>query len=152
MLYHAPMTGSPRSDPPADAVRLSPAQQRVLRAVARSVVPEAAGLDEAGWQELEAIVVRAIGQRPPRVRGQILLFLRVLDTLALLRRGRRLTAMDDAPRTAFLRRIERSRVAAFRRGLWGLRTLALMGYYGRRAAAAEIGYRADPRGWEARQA
>jgi len=34
-------------------------------------------------------------------------------------------------------------------GFWGLRTLALLGYYARPEAAQEIGYTADPRGWEA---
>jgi glucose/arabinose dehydrogenase len=38
-----------------------------------------------------------------------------------------------------------------RRGIWGLRTLAFLGYYTRPAAAASIGYRADPGGWEARR-
>jgi hypothetical protein len=36
--------------------------------------------------------------------------------------------------------------------MWGLRTLFLLGYYSRPAAAREIGYRADPRGWDARRA
>jgi hypothetical protein len=34
-------------------------------------------------------------------------------------------------------------------GFWGLRTLALLGYYARPEAAEEIGYTADRRGWEA---
>jgi hypothetical protein len=38
-----------------------------------------------------------------------------------------------------------------RRGIWGLRTLAFMAYYERPEAAAEIGYRATARGWEARR-
>ncbi len=43
------------------------------------------------------------------------------------------------------------RAIELRRGFWGLRTLALMGYYARPAAAASVGYHADPRGWEARR-
>ena len=42
-------------------------------------------------------------------------------------------------------------VLLLRRGIWGLRTLAFMGYYTRPDAQRAIGYRADPRGWEARR-
>src|SRR2546422_3095313 len=54
------------------------------------------------------------------------------------------------PYTTLFRSIERAPLLLMRRGLWGLRTLAFMGYYGRPAAAREIGYRADPRGWDVR--
>jgi hypothetical protein len=47
--------------------------------------------------------------------------------------------------------LETARLVLVRRGFWGLRTLILMGYYGRPAAAAAIGYRADPQGWEMRR-
>ena len=48
-------------------------------------------------------------------------------------------------------RVERSRVLLLRRGFWGLRTLVMLGYYGRPEAARAIGYRASPLGWEARR-
>jgi hypothetical protein len=59
--------------------------------------------------------------------------------------------MDAAARQRMLAALEDSRSPLLRRGFWGLRTLILMGYYGRPGAAAEIGYAADPRGWEARR-
>src|SRR6266571_1461118 len=109
-------------------VAASPALDRsrpIWRAVATSVVPEASQLGAAEWAAFEAIVARALAARPARTRRQVALFLTLLDWLPLLRYGRRL--------------------------FWGIRTLVLMGYYGRPAAAAAIGYRADPRGWEARR-
>src|SRR5207244_1401337 len=60
-------------------------------------------------------------------------------------------AQDPARRARFLDSLQTSRLLLARRGIWGLRTLVLMGYYGRPRAAAAIGYRADPRGWEARR-
>jgi hypothetical protein len=35
-----------------------------------------------------------------------------------------------------------------RRGLWGIRTLAFMGYYIQESVREAIGYRASPEGWD----
>ena len=123
----------------------------VLRAVAATVVPEAATLEAAQWGELEAIVARAVAARPPRLRRQLAVFLFLLEWLPVPRYGRRLSRLDAARRARVLRSLETAPVLLLRRGWWGVRTLVLMGYYGRAAAAAAIGYRADPRGWDARR-
>jgi hypothetical protein len=122
-----------------------------FRAVAVTVVPEAARLDAAGWRAVEAIVERALAARPRKLQRQLVLFLRVIAVRAVLRHGRPFHRMDAAARQRMLAALEDSRSPLLRRGFWGLRTLILMGYYGRPGAAAEIGYAADPRGWEARR-
>jgi len=122
-----------------------------FRAVATCVVPEAARLEAAQWDEMEAIVARAIAARSRSVQRQLTLFLILLEWLPLLRYARRLSRLDSARRANFLDRLQRAPLLLLRRGLWGVRTLILMGYYGRPAAAKEIGYRADARGWEARR-
>ncbi len=122
-----------------------------FRAVAQTVVPEASRLDGAGWADLEGIVERALAARPAALRRQLRVLLRVLEWLPLLYYGRRFTSLDSADRDRFLNRIQASPLLLLRRGFWGLRTLILMGYYSRQAAAAEIGYRGDRRGWEARR-
>lgn len=123
----------------------------VFRAVAACVVPEAVRLDAAQWDEMEAIVARAVAGRSRAVQRQLALFLTVLEWLPLLRYARRLSRLDPVRRATFLDRLQRAPLLLLRRGFWGVRTLVLMGYYGRRAAAREIGYRADARGWEARR-
>ena len=122
-----------------------------FRAIAVTVVPEAAQLDTGAWDELERIVAGAIAARPARLQRQLALLLRCLEWIPLLRYGHRLSRLDPARRAAFLGSLQASRLLILRRGIWGLRTLVLMGYYGRRAAATAIGYRADARGWEARR-
>lgn len=124
---------------------------RVFRAVATAVVPDAARLGPAEWEELEAIVDRAIAGRPAGLQRQLALFLWLLDWLPVFRYGRPLTRLDPERRARFLARVQDAPLLLVRRGFWGVRTLALIGYYGRPAAAAAIGYRADPRGWEARR-
>lgn len=122
-----------------------------LRAITSTVVPEAGRLAPGEWEELERIVARAIAARPARLQRQLALLLRLLEWIPLLRYGRRLSGLDPARRAAFLVSLANSRLLVLRRGIWGLRTLILLGYYGRPAAARAIGYRADARGWEARR-
>lgn len=123
--------------------------RRPFRAIAETVVPEAAALDAPGWAELERLVEGVLAKRPASVRRQVRLFVQALDALALLRYGRRLSGLEPRRRTRFLEAVQDAPLVLFRRGFWGLRTLVLLGYYGRSHAPAEIGYRAHARGWEA---
>lgn len=122
-----------------------------FRALAAAIVPGASGLDEEGWRALETIVEDALANRPASMKRQLRFFVRALTWLPILRHGRTFPGLDAARRTGFLRRIERSRVLLVRRGFWGLRTLVLLGYWGRPEAADAIGYRAHPGGWGARR-
>lgn len=123
----------------------------VFRAVVVTVVPEAKQLDQPAWLALEALVEDALELRPPALRRQLQLFLRAIEWLPVVRYGRRFSALADAQRSRVLRHLENHPIERIRCGFWGLRTLALLGYYGRTEAAHAIGYRPDPRGWEAVQ-
>ena len=121
-----------------------------FRALAATIVPEAATLDVSGWAEVESIVDDYLSRRPASLRRQLRSFIRVLEVLPLVRYGHTFTALDGTRRLRFLQRVQDSPVLLVRRGFWGLRTMVYLGYYSRRAAAGEIGYRAHVRGWEAR--
>lgn len=129
---------------------LLPPVRATFRALVTTFVPEAAALGAAEWAEVEAIVEQALAERPAGLRRQVVLLMRALEWLPAARFGRRLSRLDPARRTRVLGRLERSPLLLLRRGIWGLRTLAFMGYYARPAAADQIGYRAHLRGWEAR--
>lgn len=131
---------------PASGTVLAPVRP-AFRALATSIVPETGELDVAGWNDLEAIVETALSKRPPGMRRQLIVFVRLLDFLPRLRWLRPFTRLDPVRRARFLRGIQSSRLFLFRRGFWGLRTLVHMGYYARPAAYAEIGYDAHLRGW-----
>jgi len=122
-----------------------------FRAIGSTVVPEAAKLDEAGWGELELIVADALRLRPPRLVRQLVTLIRLIEILPLVRYGRPFTTLTPERRTRVLAALQDAPLLLLRRGVWGLRTLILMGYYGRPAAAQGIGYRASARGWEARR-
>ncbi len=130
---------------------LLPGVRRTFRALANTIVPESSRLDEDGWNELEAIVERALAERRPALRRQLGAFIRAVELLPVARFGHRFSNLDAQRRTSVLLALQRSPVLALRRGMWGLRTLVLMGYYARPAAAADIGYDANPRGWDARR-
>ena len=121
-----------------------------FRAVAHTVVPDTAALDEAGWQRLEAIVEQALADRPERVRRQLAVFIRLIDALALARHARRFRSLPPGQRVALLEQLQDAPVLLLRRGFWGLRTLVLMGWYAQPETADRIGYRGDVRGWPAR--
>jgi hypothetical protein len=133
-----------------DASALAPVR-RTFRAVAETVVPAAAALPQGEWLALESIVEEALAPRPAGTKRQLRLLIRVIELSGLLFFGRRFTALDRGRRTRVLRAFQDAPLLLLRRGFWGLRTLALMGYYARPAAAAEIGYDARPGGWEARR-
>ena len=127
---------------------LSPVRP-IFRAVVATVVPEAAALDEPAWRELESAVESSIADRPPALRRQLRMFLRAIQWWSVLRHGKPFTALPAQARTRFLAYLQDHHLTTIRVGFWGLRTLALLGYYGRPQACDAIGYRADRRGWEA---
>jgi len=120
-----------------------------FRAIVTTFVPEAKDLDERAWAEFEAIVERFLATRPDSVRRQVVLLVRLLQLLPVLRWGRPFTALSAERRLRFLAALQDAPLLLLRRGVWGLRTIAFMGYYARTDAAAAIGYRADKRGSEA---
>jgi len=82
----------------------------------------------------------ALADRTPDVQRQFALFLAVLRWVPVARYGRRLDVLAPARQIAVLRYVQDCPVQLLRCGFWGLRTLVLLGYYGRPDAAAAIGY------------
>lgn len=121
-----------------------------FRAITRAVAPASASLDEAGWRRAGEIVDRALLDRSASVRRQLVLFVKALEVICRVRHGRSLVALDPDRLGGFLRSFERFPLLLVRRGFWGVRTLAFMGYYGQPAVRAGLGYRADPGGWDSR--
>ncbi|HSG47116.1 MAG TPA: hypothetical protein VLA43_04780 [Longimicrobiales bacterium] len=127
-----------------------PPVRAVFRAVVETVVPRAGAFGDAEWSRGEALVEEMLADRPASVRRQLSAFLRLVEFLAMLRTGRRFSRLAPPGRLRFLRSLERSRLLLLRRGVWGVRTLGFLAVYGQDPVRAHIGYRPDPRGWEAR--
>ena len=127
---------------------LSPVRS-IFRAVVSTVVPEAKDLSEAGWNELLALVETTLQNLPHVMHRQLRLFIRTIQWLPVFRYGRCFTSLNAEERRQVLCYLQDHRLEVIRCGFWGLRTLALLGYYGRPEGVQATGYGADPRGWEA---
>jgi hypothetical protein len=123
----------------------------LVRAIACTIVTEAISLDEKAWAEFDKLTDAVLGGRPPALQRRLQFFLRAIDWLPVFRFGRRFASLQPAQRARFLSSLENHPVQLIRSGFWGLRTLVLLGFYGRPEAIAAIGYAASPRGWEARR-
>jgi hypothetical protein len=121
----------------------------VFHAVVSTVVPAAAQLDDSGWQQVDELVLASLRQRPDGLRRKLRLFLTLIEWLPALRYGKPFTSLDAERRRLVLSRLQQHPVELIRVGFWGVRTLALLGYYGRDAAARAIGYRPRHDGWDA---
>ena len=122
-----------------------------FRALAAAFVPETEPATATEWSALEATVAEALAARSRALQNQIALFVRVLDLSARIRYGRGLTTLDTTRCTALLEWFAHSPLLLFRRGIWGLRTLVMMGWYTQPGVIARLGYRATAAGWEARR-
>ena len=121
----------------------------IFRAVVAAIVPEAAELDDQGWQDLHRVVEALLRGRSESLQRQLRIFLGVIQWLPVFRYGRRFTRLNEAARARVLEHLQNDRIQKVRVGFWGLRTIVLAGYYGRPQAAEAIGYAASPRGWGA---
>lgn len=130
---------------PPQLQELAPVR-RTFRSVVETVVPEAAELDPGGWSRVEEIVEDALRARPPALRVQLRVLLRVVRWLPLVRWGRTFPSLSLDARRRFLAFLQDAPVLLLRRGFWGIRTLAFLGFYGRREVHRELGYDARPRG------
>lgn len=130
---------------PPQLQELAPVR-RTFRAVVETVVPEAGELDPGGWSRVEAIVEDALRARPPSLRVQLRVLLRVVRWLPVVRWGRTFPALSLDARRRFLAFLQDAPVLLLRRGFWGIRTLAFLGFYGRREVHRELGYRSRRRG------
>lgn len=121
----------------------------LFRAFVSTVVPEASDLSASEWSAVESLVTAALRLRPPGMQRRVLLFFRALPWAARLRYGRGFVALPPRQRARLLEWLQDHPVQRLRAGFWGVRTLALLGYYGRPQAAAALGYVPDASGWEA---
>jgi hypothetical protein len=120
----------------------------VFRAVTTTVAPRAERLDEEGWGALGQIVDSTLKSQPTSLKRQIRLGLWAIQWGSLLQAGSRFTSLDTTGRELFLRSLENHRLQVVRVGFWGIRTLALLGYYGRLEVREQLGYAAHSDGWE----
>ena len=121
-----------------------------FRPIATTFVPELGPADEAVWGMLEGTIGSALGARHSALGEQVRVFIKVVDLLARLRFGRGVHRLGGDQLRRLMGALERAPFRLIRRGVWGLRTLVLMGYYTQPLVIEGLGYRANRLGWEGR--
>jgi len=120
-----------------------------FKAVTLVVAPIAADFDAQRWAEGEARVAGALAGKPTKVIRRLVLFLRLVNVLALIRFGRSFERLS-APRAGrLLESLEASPLLLLRRGTWGVRTFGFLAVYPEPDTATVLGYRAHATGWGA---
>jgi hypothetical protein len=114
---------------------------RTFRAAAGCIVPSEPNSPGADSDEAVAIADRALAQRPERDQRLLKAFLRAVEILPVLRYGRRFSNLERDRQRSFLTFLESTRlVSKFRQGFFGLKTFALLGYYGLERTWGELSY------------
>ena len=87
-----------------------------------------------------------VTDRPPGTRRELALFLWLVRWAPALLFLRPFDALPPARQDAVIGWLEDAPVAKLRGGLWGLKTLAFLSYYGRPETGEAIGYRPSKTG------
>jgi len=119
----------------------SPGSWKFFMSVARVIAPGTADLNEAGKDKFKAIIVWGISDKPAFVRNGFLFFLFVLKWMTLPFFFRTYDHVSLKWQTRILRMLESFPVRLVRTGIWGLKTLVFMGYYGQTDVAERLGYK-----------
>ncbi len=122
---------------------------RQIQPILATFVPATAGLTLAQLAPVLARVDERLASEPVALQRQLRLFVRILWWLPLFTHLRTMGTLTPAQRQRVLEGLQDSRVTKLRLGLWGLRTLLFLGWYGDPAVQAKLGYRPNVAGWDA---
>ncbi|MBI4574799.1 MAG: hypothetical protein HY722_00890 [Planctomycetes bacterium] len=120
---------------------LGPRGQAFLWALTLRLVPPAAGAPPEERARSLAVADGALGRRPPAVRRQVRLFLLALRWLPALGYLRPLDRLGGPAQDRVLAWFQDSPLTPLALGLWGVKGLVYMGWYGRPELGERIGFR-----------
>ena len=119
---------------------LGPQQARFLLRLAERIVPEVAGAELEVKRCLTATVDQALRLQPPAQRFLFKLLLFALQWMTVPFTLRRLDHLPPGWQDALLRFLESAPLRILRAGIWGVKTLIFMGYYGQETVERRIEY------------
>jgi len=124
----------------APAQALTAAERSFLLAIAPRIVPASAQMTPEARAAMLALIEDTVASRAPAMRRQLHVFLAVLRWSPVLRYLRPIDRLDGGRQDAVLRWFQAHPLQVIRGGLWGVRTLVLLGVYGRPDAGPSIAY------------
>jgi hypothetical protein len=124
---------------------LGPRQVRFLLHLASRIVPETAAATPEVRRRLVAVVDDVLQRQSSSQQFQFKLLLLVLRWMTVPFTLHRLESLPPSWQDFLLRRLEGAPLTILRVGIWGLKTLVFMGYYGQEAVTARIHYEPSKR-------
>jgi len=119
---------------------LGPAQARFLLRLAARIVPEVEDAEAEVRDCLVAIVDHALALQAPSQRLLFKLLLFVLQWITVPFTLHRLERLPPTWQDAVFRFFEGAPLTIIRAGIWGVKTLVFMGYYGQEVIERRIQY------------
>jgi len=115
-------------------------RQKTFLAIAEEIIPADDSGPGGGTIATAALADWAIARLDPSLQKLLMVFLTVWEYLGLLFGGKPFTRLSSEARQRQMRWFERSPIPALRTGFFGLRAMALMGFYCREDVWPSIGY------------
>ena len=106
----------------------------------RCLVPRSRQFTEVQWTESRRLVNEILADKPPAVHRKIGMFLWLMDFASILLTGRTVRNANPSDQKRVMDTFFDSPIAIFRKGFWGVNTLAKLAVYGQSEINAEIGY------------
>ena len=123
---------------------MSPYLERSFLAVQRCLVPRSAAFSEAQQNESLRIIRSFLDSKPAAVQFRLSLFFRIIDLFSFFYGGRSFSGLSPEKQTRVLHGLFDSGISLFRKGFWGINTLARMGVYGQPSIYPDLSYRLKP--------
>lgn len=115
-------------------------QWELLTTIGERLVPPLGKLSQEEQGRFRRLIADALAERPSAVQRQFRLFLAVLRWAPLVRWGRPFHRLKGAQQDRFLRWLQDDAPGRLRQGMWGLKTIVYMGYYGQSELGPRFGY------------
>jgi len=107
----------------------------------RSLVPRSQHFSAEERYSSLLLVNTLLEDQPAKSVKKLIIFMLLIDVTALIRFRGRFRDLSDSQKNRILHSFFNSPIALFRKGFWGLNTLARLGVYGQTGLHEEIGYR-----------
>lgn len=112
-----------------------------FEAIQLCLVPRARRFTPEQRQASLCLVDDFIAGKPPLIRFQIFLFMMLVDAVSLFAGLRTFKNLPPRKKIRVMKWFFDCPIALFRKGFWGINTLAKMGVYGQEDFYSEIGYK-----------
>lgn len=119
---------------------LGPRQARFLLRLAARIIPEVASAELDVKRSFTTTIDQALRLQPPAQRFLFKLLLFALQWMTVPFTLRRLDHLPPGWQDALLRLLENAPLRILRAGVWGVKTLVFMGYYGQETVERRIQY------------